>query len=114
MSILDLFISKAYAAGTGGASAAQSPLGSIVFMVAILVIFYFFLLRPQQKKAKEHRKLIDSIEKGDEVVTAGGILGKVTKVGDSFLDILVSEGVEIKVQRPSVSSVMPKGTIKSQ
>ena len=82
-------------------------------MVVFVVIFYFLLIRPQQKKAKEHQALISKISTGDEVVTTGGILGKVTEVGDSFVTIEVAEGVQIKVQKFQVGSLMPKGTLKS-
>jgi preprotein translocase subunit YajC len=78
-----------------------------------VVIFYFLLIRPQQKKAKEHQALISKIGVGDEVVTTGGILGKVTEVGDSFVTIEVADGVRIKVQKFQVGSLMPKGTLKS-
>jgi preprotein translocase subunit YajC len=82
-------------------------------MVVFVVIFYFLLIRPQQKKAKEHQALISKISAGDEVVTTGGILGKVTEVGDSFVTIEVADGVQIKVQKFQVGSLMPKGTLKS-
>jgi preprotein translocase subunit YajC len=82
-------------------------------MVVFVVIFYFLLIRPQQKKAKEHQALISKIGVGDEVVTTGGILGKVTEVGDSFVTIEVADGVRIKVQKFQVGSLMPKGTLKS-
>lgn len=82
-------------------------------MVVFVVIFYFLLIRPQQKKAKEHQALISKISTGDEVVTTGGILGKVTEVGDSFVTIEVADGVRIKVQKFQVGSLMPKGTLKS-
>jgi len=81
--------------------------------VVFVVIFYFLLIRPQQKKAKEHQALISKISTGDEVVTTGGILGKVTEVGDSFVTIEVADGVQIKVQKFQVGSLMPKGTLKS-
>ena len=82
-------------------------------MVVFVVIFYFLLIRPQQKKAKEHQALVSKLQAGDEVVTTGGILGKVTEVGDSFVTIEVAEGVRMKVQKFQVGSLMPKGTLKS-
>ena len=82
-------------------------------MVVFVVIFYFLLIRPPQKKAKEHQALISKISTGDEVVTTGGILGKVTEVGDSFVTIEVADGVQIKVQKFQVGSLMPKGTLTS-
>ena len=85
----------------------------IVMMVVFVVIFYFLLIRPQQKKAKEHQALVSKLSAGDEVVTTGGILGKVTEIGDSFVTLEVAEGVRMKVQKFQVGSLMPKGTLKS-
>jgi preprotein translocase subunit YajC len=82
-------------------------------MVVFVVIFYFLLIRPQQKKAKEHQALVSKLSTGDEVVTTGGILGKVTEIGDSFVTLEVAEGVRMKVQKFQVGSLMPKGTLKS-
>jgi preprotein translocase subunit YajC len=82
-------------------------------MVVFVVIFYFLLIRPQQKKAKEHQSLVSKLSAGDEVVTTGGILGKVIEVGDSFVTLEVAEGVRMKVQKFQVGSLMPKGTLKS-
>jgi preprotein translocase subunit YajC len=85
----------------------------ILMMVVFVVIFYFLLIRPQQKKAKEHQALVSKLSAGDEVVTTGGILGKVTEVGDSFVTMEIADGVRIKVQKFQVGSLMPKGTLKS-
>ena len=85
----------------------------ILMMVVFVVIFYFLLIRPQQKKAKEHQALVSKLSAGDEVVTTGGILGKVTEVGDSFVTIEIADGVRVKVQKFQVGSLMPKGTLKS-
>ena len=79
----------------------------------ILAVFYFLLIRPQQKRAKEHKKMTEAIAKGDEVITTGGTLGKVTGVGETFVTVEVATGVEIKVQRSAIQALMPKGTIKS-
>jgi preprotein translocase subunit YajC len=76
------------------------------------VVLYFVMIRPQMKKAKEHKAMIEALAKGDEIVTAGGILGKVTKLGDGFIDIEVANGVEVHLQRSAVVQVLPKGTIK--
>lgn len=87
---------------------------SMLLMPAIFIlIFYFLLWRPQSKRAKEQREMIDNIKKGDEIVTSGGLLGKVVGLHDKFLDLNIAEGIEIKVQRNAVSAVLPKGTIKS-
>jgi preprotein translocase subunit YajC len=96
-----------------GPSAPGGQFAPILMMVVFVVIFYFLLIRPQQKKAKEHQALISKISTGDEVVTTGGILGKVTEVGDSFVTIEIADGVQIKVQKFQVGSLMPKGTLKS-
>jgi preprotein translocase subunit YajC len=104
-------ISDAFAQGAPSGPGGQ--FGFILTMVTFVVIFYFLLIRPQQKKAKEHQALISKVGVGDEVVTTGGILGKVTEVGDSFITIQVDENVHLKVQKFQVGSLMPKGTLKS-
>ena len=104
-------ISDAYAqAGPIGQGSQLAPIG---MMVVFVVIFYFLLIRPQQKKAKEHQALLSKLSAGDEVVTTGGILGKVTEVGETFVTIEIAAGVEVKVQKFQVGSLMPKGTLKS-
>jgi preprotein translocase subunit YajC len=79
----------------------------------LIVVFYFLLIRPQQKKQKEHRQMVDTLGVGDEIVTGGGILGKVTEVGDQFLTVEVAERVTVKVQRHTVATVLPKGSVKN-
>jgi preprotein translocase subunit YajC len=110
-SISELFISNAYAEG----AAAPSGGGFMEFLplVALLAVFYFLILRPQQKRAKEHAALVAALQKGDEVVTIGGVLGKVTKVGDENVMVEIASGVEVQVQKPAVQTVLPKGSIKS-
>ena len=106
-----MLISNAYAAA---APAAASPdWTSFVPLVVIFVLFWFMLIRPQMKQAKEQRKMLDALQKGDEVTTAGGVLGKVTKVGDAFVTLEVATGVEINVQKHTIQTLLPKGTIKS-
>ena len=106
---LDFFVSPAYA------QAAQQPstLSALLPLVAIFVIFYFLIIRPQNKKQKEHREMVAALVTGDEVVTAGGVLGKVTDVGEQFLKVEVADNVTVKVQRHTVAAVLPKGTVKS-
>jgi preprotein translocase subunit YajC len=106
---MGFFISDAYAQGAGGAA----PFGDIMFLVLLFAVFYFLLIRPQQKRAKEHKKMVEAVAKGDEVVTNGGIAGKVLEVGDAFLTVNIAEGVDIKLQRSAVSQTLVKGTIKS-
>lgn len=96
-------------------SAAEGPgfLGSFFPLILIFVLFYFILIRPQMKRAKEHRKMVSELATGDEVVTNGGLLGRISQVGESFLSVELAQGVEIKLQKHAVSAVLPKGTIKS-
>jgi preprotein translocase subunit YajC len=96
-----------------GAAAPANPLISMLPLVLIFVVFYFFLIRPQTKRQKEHREMVAKLAVGDEIVTAGGVLGRVTELGDQFLEVEVASGVRIKVQRHTVGAVMPKGTMKS-
>lgn len=98
-----------------GAPVSSDPMGmtgQLIFLGGFLVIFYFLLWRPQSKRQKEHKNLISALAKNDEVVTAGGMLGKVTKVTDDFVVIEVSDGVQFPVQKVAVTAVLPKGTIK--
>jgi len=106
---MDFFISSAYAqdaAQTGG-------LMSFLPLIVIFAVFYFMLIRPQMKRSKEHRQLVSQLGKGDEVVTNGGLLGRITDVSESFITLEIADNVQIKLQRQAVTSVMPKGTIKS-
>lgn len=109
MELLDFFISSAYAQDT----AQPGGLMSFLPLIIIFVIFYFLLIRPQMKRAKEHKKLVAELGNGDEVVTNGGLLGRITNVGESFVTVELAENVQIKVQKHAVASIMPKGTIKS-
>jgi preprotein translocase subunit YajC len=112
ISLSQLFIGNAYA--EGGAPAPQDG-GMMQFLplVALLAVFYFLILRPQQKRAKEHKTLMEALQKGDEVITIGGVLGKVTKVGEDNVAIEIADNVVIQVQKAAVQNVVPKGTIKS-
>jgi preprotein translocase subunit YajC len=111
----NVFISQAFAqtapaAAAGGST--ESTLLSLLPLVLMFVVLYFIMIRPQMKKQKEHKAMIDALAKGDEVVIAGGVLGRVAKLGDSFVNVEVSSGVELQVQRASVVQVLPKGTFK--
>ena len=108
---MSLLISPAFAEG----AAPSGPAAGFdwILIVGMVVIFYFFLIRPQSKRAKEHRNLVEALAKGDEVVTTGGILGKVNKVVDDYVVIEIANNMEIKVQKTAVSATLPKGTIKS-
>jgi preprotein translocase subunit YajC len=109
---MDWLISTAAAQATG---AAAQPGGLMGFLplVLIFVVFYFLLIRPQTKRAKEHRAMVAALEAGAEVVTSGGILGKITEVSEQFITLEVAQGVNIKLQRHAVAQVLPKGTLKS-
>ncbi|HTE40954.1 MAG TPA: preprotein translocase subunit YajC [Steroidobacteraceae bacterium] len=109
---MDWLISSA-AAQTAGAAPASPMWQSMLLPIALIGVFYFLLIRPQTKRAKEHKAMVSTLEAGSEVVTAGGVLGKVTALSDQFLTIEIAENVQIKVQRHTVSQVLPKGTIKS-
>ena len=109
-----MFISNAYAQAAPAAAAggAESTLLSLLPLVLMFVVLYFIMIRPQMKRQKEHKAMIDALAKGDEVVVAGGVIGRVSRLGDSILHVEVAEGVELQVQRPSVIQVLPKGTYK--
>ena len=106
---MSFFISDAMAADAAGGGA---DLMQMVPLVVIFIIFYFLLLRPQIKRAKEHKKMTEALSKNDEVVTTGGIAGKVTKIEDSFVTMQIAEGVEVQVQRSAIGSLLPKGSLK--
>lgn len=107
---MSFFISDAWAEG------AASPTGGGIEMLLMMAIFfaimYFMIIRPQQKRAKEHKNMLEALGKGDEVVTGGGLLGKITNISDSFVEIEVANNTNVKVQKQAVATVMPKGTIK--
>ena len=95
------------------AAAPGADLMAFLPLVLMLVVFYFLLIRPQQKKAKEHRSMLDALQKGDEVVTAGGLVGKLARITDQYAVVEVAPSVEVTVQRQSISQLLPKGTIKA-
>ncbi len=106
-----MFISSAYAQ-TAASGSTESTLFSMLPLLLMFVVLYFIMIRPQMKKAKEHKAMIEAIAKGDEVVIAGGVIGRIAKLGDNYLSVEVSSGVELQVQRASVVQVLPKGTYK--
>ncbi len=109
-----MFISSAFAQTASAAAGGdmQSSLMGMLPLVLMFVVLYFIMIRPQMKKQKEHKAMIEAVAKGDEIVTAGGVLGKVSKIGDTFLGLEVANGVEIQIQRSAVVQVLPKGSIK--
>ena len=107
-----MLISSAYAQASGAASQSDTLL-TFLPMVAIFVVFYFLMIRPQQKKQKEARAMLDALEKGNEVVTAGGILGRIVKLDEQYATVEVAPNVQMTVQRGSISQLLPKGTLKA-
>jgi preprotein translocase subunit YajC len=111
-----VFISEAFAqaapAATGAADGGLGGLGGMLPLILMFVVLYFIMIRPQMKRQKEHKAMVEALAKGDEVVTSGGVLGKVSKLGDTFVGLEVADGVEIQIQRTAVVQVMPKGTVK--
>jgi len=109
---MSFFISDAWAEA---APAAPQDAGLMGFLplIIIFVIFYFLLLRPQMKRAKDQRKMVEALSKNDEVVTTGGLLGKIVEVDDNFLTVEIADGVRVKVQKNAVTALLPKGTVKS-
>ena len=109
-----MFISEAFAqaAPAAGADSMFGGISSMLPLILMFVVLYFVMIRPQMKRQKEHKAMIDSIAKGDEVVTSGGMLGKVSKMGETFVSVEIANGIEIQIQRSAVVQVMPKGTVK--
>lgn len=111
MELLDFLISPAFAQASPQGQG--SPMSLLVMMGLMFVVFYFFLIRPQSKRAKEHKAMLSALSKGDEVVTAGGIAGRVDELGDAFVTVEIAQGVKVKVQKHAVTAVLPKGTLKA-
>ena len=107
---MDFFISPAFA--EAGAQAAGPGMLDFAFPIILLVLFYVMLIRPQQKRAKEHRAMQSALSKGDEVVTDGGVMGKILDISDNAITVQIAEGVDVKVRRESINAVLPKGTLK--
>jgi preprotein translocase subunit YajC len=111
---MDFLINSANAQATGAAGGAPSIFSTqLLLPILLLVVFYFLLIRPQSKRAKEQREMLSKVAVGDEIATTGGILGKVTEVGEQFLSVEIADGVNIKLQKFQVAQVLPKGTVKS-
>lgn len=107
-----MLISSAYAQAAAGAG---DPAGSMMQFLPIILMFvvlWFLMIRPQQKRAKEHQAMLDALAKGDEVVTGGGIAGRVVKIGENYVTVEIADGVEINVQKPAITLTLPKGTLK--
>lgn len=109
---MSFFISDA-AAAAAPATQQADPMTSLIFFGGMILIFYFILIRPQSKRAKAHRELVAQLSKGDEVVTNGGILGKITDVSDQYVTVEVAENVQMKFQKQAIGTVLPKGSLKA-
>ena len=109
---MSFFISDAVAEAAPAAPQGD-PMQSLIFFGGMILIFYFILIRPQTKRAKEHRELVSGLSKGDEVVTNGGMLGKITEVSEQYVTLEVADNVQIRVQKPAVATVLPKGSLKA-
>ena len=107
------FISSAFAATTSAAAPQSDGTFTMVMIAAIFILFYFMLIRPQNKRAKEHKALISQLKKGDEILTIGGVVGKIAAVDEQFIKLNLAEGVDMHIQRSAVSAILPKGTLKS-
>ena len=106
---MDFFIQSALAQGAPATE--QSPFVGLLPILILFVAFYFLLIRPQQKKQKAHQQMVSELATGDEVITAGGIIGVISAISDQFVTVRIGEGTEVKVQRHSISAVLPKGTV---
>ena len=109
---MSFFISDALAEAAPAAAGSPDPLASLILPIGLVVLFYFFLIRPQSKRHKEHKAMISELQKGEEIVTTGGVLGKVTNIGENFITLEISKDVSINIQKNAVQSIMPKGTMK--
>ncbi len=105
-----MLISPAWAQG---AAAPGGGMESFILIGLMFVVLYFLMIRPQMKRAKEHKTMIEALQKGDEVVTAGGLLGRISRINENYVTLEIADRVEIQVQRPAVQLVLPKGTIKN-
>lgn len=109
-----MFISPAYAQAAAPAAGGDmmSTLTSMLPLLLMFVVLYFVMIRPQMKRQKEHKAMLEALTKGDEVATAGGLIGRINRLGDTYVGIEVAEGVEIQLQRNAIVQVLPKGTVK--
>ena len=106
-------IGSAFAQATGGSPAGDAGMIGFLPIIAMFVLLYFLMIRPQMKRAKEQKQMIEALQKGDEVVAAGGVLGKITKMGDAYITLEIASNTEVSVQRGAVQMLLPKGTLKS-
>lgn len=110
-SILNILIPTA-SAQAAGAPSGEMGLLNLLFPIILIGAFYFLLIRPQTKRAKEHKQMVETLKKGDEVVSGGGVLGRITEIGENFVQLEIAENVQIRIQKQAISTLMPKGTYK--
>ncbi len=110
---MDFWIQNTWAQATPPAAGPDAGFINLIMMILLFVVFYFLLIRPQTKRVKEHKQMVESLAKGDEVVTNGGLLGRITQLGDNFIVLEIAPNLEVKVQRQAVATIMPKGTLKN-
>lgn len=113
MNPLDVLIPAAHAQAAGAAPAAPGMMSTLLFPIILVAIMYFLMIRPQMKRQKEHRAMLDKLSRGDEVITSGGIAGTISDIGEAFITVEVANGVQLRVQRAAIANVLPKGTLKS-
>ena len=113
MNLLDLLIPVAHAQAAAAPAAATSRMSTLLFPIILIAIMYFLMIRPQMKRQKEHKAMLDKLSRGDEVIIGGGIAGTVADIGDTFVTVEVASGVQLRVQKSAVANVLPKGTRKS-
>ena len=113
MNPLDALIPAGHAQAAGAAPAAPSMMSTLLFPIILIAIMYFLMIRPQMKRQKEHRAMLEKLAKGDEVITNGGIAATVVNIGESFITVEVADGVQLRVQKGAIANVLPKGTLKS-
>ena len=113
MTLLDLFISPAHAAAPAPGGLFGGGMGGLLFPILLIAVMYFLMIRPQMKRQKEHRAMLEKLGKGDEVITNGGIAGTVVAIGESFITVEVAQGVQLRVQKGAIANVLPKGTLKA-
>ncbi len=113
MNLLDLLIPAAHAQAAAPAAQPQGGLGMMLMPLILIAIMYFLMIRPQMKRAKEHRAMLDALNLGDEVITGGGLAGVITHIGDNFVTVEIADNVRVRVQKSSVGNVLPKGSLKA-
>jgi len=108
-----VLIGSAFAQATGGAPAGDSGMLGFLPIILMFVLLYFLMIRPQMKRAKEQKQMVEALQKGDEVIAAGGVVGRITKISDAYISLEIASNIEINVQRAAVQMLLPKGTLKT-